>query len=133
MKEELVKRDTFAFSLSIVGYYLGLVFIIGGALIGESKGLVFDLIELFSFGLFGIILLNLSAIINDKVILRKFSVKKELIEDQNAGTGVVEMASAIASGLVIQGAIIGDANHPREEMISDFALIFDGLVMASIF
>lgn len=110
VKSELVKKDNFAFSLAMVGYYLGLVFIIGGSLIGPSNGMTEDLIDLFVYGLMGILLLNFSAIINDKFLFRKFSVKKELIQDQNAGTGVVEMASAIASGLVIHGALIGETS-----------------------
>jgi uncharacterized membrane protein YjfL (UPF0719 family) len=122
VKSELVKKDNFAFSLSMIGYYLGLVFIIGGSLIGPSNGMVADLIDLFSYGVLGIILLNLSTIINDKFLLSKFSVRKELLEDQNAGTGVVEMASAIASGLVIHGALIGETTD-----------LFHGMYTASIF
>lgn len=122
VKSELVKKDNFAFSLSMVGYYLALVFIIGGSLIGPSNGIIPDLIDLFSYGFLGIILLNLSTIINDKLLLRKFSVKKELLEDQNAGTGVVEMASAIASGLVIHGALFGETTD-----------LYHGLFTATVF
>jgi uncharacterized membrane protein YjfL (UPF0719 family) len=63
------------------------------------------------YGGLGIILLNLSVLINDKILLRKFSVRKEIIEDRNVGTGVVEAASAIASGLIIYGAVVGEASN----------------------
>ena len=46
------------------------------------------------YGLLTIILLNLSILINDKILLSGFSVKKEILEDQNAGTGVIEGANA---------------------------------------
>lgn len=106
---ELVEKDNVAFSLSYVGYYAGLIIVIGSAIVGPSNGLVNDLIDIGVYGLLGILLLNISALINDKVILRKFSVYKEIVEDHNPGTGVIEMANSIGSGLIIYGAIVGDS------------------------
>jgi len=107
VKDELVEKDNLAFAVAHTGYFIGLMFAIGAAIIGPSHGLVQDLIDIFSYGAMGIVLLNLSIIINDKLILRKFSVRKEIIVDQNVGTGVVEGASAVATGLVIWGALSG--------------------------
>ena len=109
MNEELVEKDNFAFATANVGYYVGLLLAIGSALIGESSGdIVYDLIGIAQYGLLAIVLLNATIIFNDKFILHKFKVKKEIIEDQNVGTGVVEGASAIASGLIILGALSGE-------------------------
>jgi uncharacterized membrane protein YjfL (UPF0719 family) len=107
---ELVETDNVAFSLSYVGYYIGLIIVIGGAIVGPSAGLMNDVIDISVYGLLGIVLLNISTLINDKVILRKFSVHKELIEDHNPGTGVIEMANSIGSGLIIYGAVVGDSS-----------------------
>lgn len=107
VKDELVEKDNLAFAVAHTGYFIGLMFAIGAAIIGPSHGLVQDLTDIFSYGAMGIVLLNLSIIINDKLILRKFSVRKEIIVDQNVGTGVVEGASAVATGLVIWGALSG--------------------------
>ena len=104
---ELVERDNPALSLAIVGYYFGLVMAIGGTLVGESLGLVNDLIDMFLYGLLSIILLNISWFICDKLILIKFRVTDELIRDQNQGTGAVACAVSIASGLVIYGSVSG--------------------------
>ncbi len=109
VKEELVEKDNLAFAFANVGYYIGLLIIIGGAIIGPSRGLAQDIIDIAIFGVLGIVLLNLSILFNDKVILRKFSIKKEIIEDRNVGTGIIEAAVAIASGLIIFGAITGDS------------------------
>jgi len=105
---ELVEKDNLAFSVAHVGYFIGLLLAIGSAVLGESAGLLNDLIDIGVYGLLAIVLLNVSIIINDKIILRKFSVHKEIIEDQNVGTGVVEGANAVASGLILLGAIYGD-------------------------
>jgi uncharacterized membrane protein YjfL (UPF0719 family) len=115
VKEELVEKDNLAFAFANVGYYIGLLIIIGGAIIGPSKGLVQDLIDIGIFGVLGIVLLNLSILFNDKIILRNFSIKKEIIEDRNIGTGIIEAAVAVASGLIIFGAITGEYIDPETE------------------
>ncbi|MBV6645021.1 MAG: DUF350 domain-containing protein [Cyclobacteriaceae bacterium] len=105
---ELVERDNLAFSFAHVGYFIGLLLSIGSAVLGESYGLINDLIGIGIYGVLSIILLNLSIIINDKLILSRFDIKKEILEDQNVGTGIVEGANAIATGLIILGAIHGE-------------------------
>lgn len=108
IKSELVDKDNLAFSIAHVGYFVGLLIAIGGAIVGPSNGFANDMIDIVFYGVIAIVLLNISIIICDKVILYKFSVYKEIVEDRNEGTGVVEAAMAIASGLIIYGAITGE-------------------------
>ena len=111
VKQELVEKDNLAFSIAHVGYFIGLLLAIGSVLVGPTvgtTGILGDLKELFFYGLLAIILLNISILINDKIVLRKFSVHDEIIRDQNAGTGVIEAASAIATGLIIFGSVSGE-------------------------
>ncbi len=108
VQEELVEKDNLAFALAHTGYFIGLVLSIGGIMMGDSAGLLTDLMYIGIYGLISLILLNLSIIINDKIILREFSVKKEITEGQNAGTGVIEGASAVATGLIIMGSVYGE-------------------------
>lgn len=105
---ELVENDNLAFAFAHVGYFIGLLLAIGSVMLGESEGLVNDLIGIGSYGLLSIVLLNLSLIINDKIILSKFDLEKEVFNDKNVGTGIVEGANAIATGLVVMGAITGE-------------------------
>jgi len=108
---QLVEADNFAFAISYVGYYVGLLLAIGSAVIGEGEGdLLYDLQDIAIYGLIAILLLNLSVIINDKLIFRKFKVKHELIVDKNIGTGIVEAGNSIATGLIILGAIHGEGS-----------------------
>ena len=108
VNHELVEKDNLAFALGHVGYFIGLVMVIGGVLLGETKGIEEDMIIIFTYGLTSIVLLNIAVIINDKLILKNFSIKKEIIEDQNAGTGIVEAANAIATGMIIMGSVYGE-------------------------
>lgn len=109
VKSELVEKDNFAFSIAHTGYLIGLLLAIGSSIVGPSNGIVNDFIDMGIYGGISIILLNLSIIICDKVILRQFSVYKEIIEDRNEGTGAVEAAVSIASGLIIFGAVSGES------------------------
>ncbi len=109
VKEELVEKDNIAFAFAHTGYFIGLLLAVGSAIVGPTRGLVNDMIDIMAYGVLAIILLNLSIWLNDKIILSKFSVKKEIIEDRNAGTGVIEGAVSIASGLIIFGAVSGES------------------------
>ena len=108
VSDELVEKDNFAFSVAYVGYFIGLLLAIGAALMGESNGLWVDLMDIGVYGGLTILMLNVSIILNDKLILRKFSVKKEILEDRNVGTGVIEGANAVATGLIVLGAVHGE-------------------------
>ena len=108
LKEELVEKDNLALALAVTGYYLGLIFVIGGTLIGPSSGLIEDLSDIFFYGVIGIVLLNVSNVINDKIILYKFNNDKEIIDDQNSGTGIIMAANYFANGLIIFGALSGE-------------------------
>jgi len=117
LNRQLVKEDNFAVALTIVGYYLGLLFAIGGILYGPSNGLLEDVIDIFFWGIMAIILLNISGKLNDKIILSTFDNTKEIIDDKNAGTGAVEGANYLAVGLIVSGALSGEGGD-----------IFTGLV-----
>jgi len=106
MDHELVEKDNLAFSLANVGYYVGLIIAISSVYAGDGIAHIVDnIIDILIYGMLSIILLNISMIISDKVILRKFSIKKEIVEDQNAGTGAIEGATCIANGLIIHGVL----------------------------
>jgi len=118
LRDELVKKDNFALAIAVAGYYFGLVIALGGVLASDSEGWLIDVIEILIYGVFAILLLNISIIINDKIILRKFDNIKEIIDDQNVGTGVVEAANHIAVGMILYGAMSGD---------------YGGLISAAVF
>ena len=132
--EELVEKDNTALAIALVGYYFALVLAIGGVMAGESRGLEIDLIDISIYGPLTIILLNLSRLINDRLVLRKFNVRDELIRDQNTGTGAVVFATYIATGLVINGAVSGvavlDTTGTVISVVVFWALSQIGLIVA---
>ena len=107
IQDELVERDNTALALALVGYFLGLVLAIGGVISGPSHGLEEDLTDILIFGPLSIVLLNLSRLINDRLILHGFSIRDEIVRDKNAGTGAVLCGTYVATGLVLFGAVSG--------------------------
>ncbi len=105
---ELVEKDNAALALAIAGYYFGLVFAIGGTMVGPSVSILDSLLDIFIYGAISIILINASWYICDKLILYKFKISDELLRDHNQGTGVVSAGVSIASGLIIFGSVQGE-------------------------
>lgn len=118
INHELVEHDNLAFAIAHAGYFVGLTIIIGSVISGPSKGLITDISEISIYGVLSILLLNISTKINDKIILHKFSLKKEIIVDRNVGAGVIEAANMIASGLIISGAVLGESESLLSGIIS---------------
>ena len=104
----LLEEDNVAFAVSLTGYYAALICAIGAAIVGPSNGMVADLIDIFSYGLLAIVLLNISAIINDMLILTQFKIKKEILKDRNLGMGIIEGANYLSTGLIVYGSIVGE-------------------------
>ncbi len=106
--QELFKKDNLALAIALVGYYFGLIMGIGGAVIGPSRGLLWDIIEIFVDGALAIVLMNVSSFINDWFILYRFNIFKEIIDDHNSGTGAIVGAVYLSTGLIIFGSFSGD-------------------------
>lgn len=114
IQEELVEKDNFSFILSYVGYFSALTIAIGGAIVGESFDFWTDIQHIFIYGILAIFLLLIAAWISNKVILRKFDLKKEIIEDKNEGSGIIEAAIYVANGLILYGALLGESESLLE-------------------
>lgn len=105
---QLVEEDNLAFAFAHVGYFTGLLIAIGSAMTEESDGILNDLIDIGIYGVLAIVLLNLSRIINNKIILSKFDLRHEIIENKSVGIGIIQGANGIATGLIVLGAISGE-------------------------
>jgi uncharacterized membrane protein YjfL (UPF0719 family) len=109
LQTELIEKDNLAVAVAVSGYYLGLVIVLGGVVSGPASfSIVDDVIGLVIFGSLGIVLLNLSAWVNDTVVFSKFNNEKEIVEDRNIGMGAVEAGNYIAAGLITAGAMSGE-------------------------
>lgn len=110
LHELKVQRNT-ALAIAFSGYCVGLLLAIGSAHFGEHVSLISDVTSIAVYGLGAIVLLSVSSVINDKIIFRKFEIHKEIIIDQNNGTGVIEAVNYASTGLIIYGASSGGVDH----------------------
>jgi len=120
--EQLTAKDNPAFGLHLALYYLGVTIAMAGASFGAGAAeFNSDIVDVSIYTIIAILLVRASIWVNDKMVLRNFSIQKEMIQDRNVGTAFVVGASCVATGLVINGALSG-------ESISAFHSIRDLLV-----
>ena len=81
-----------------------------------------------AYALGGILFLNSGRKLLDRLVLRQFSIYKELVEDRNVGTGAVLCGGYIATALILAGGIYGEI--PPE---SAFAGAWTGPITALIY
>ncbi len=106
--EELTERDNTAFGIAFAGYMLGVAIAISGALSPwEGVALLDEILTIALYGIVAAALMRLSLWINDKAILYRFSIDKELVRDHNSGTGFVVAGSSIATGFMLRGVLSG--------------------------
>jgi len=107
LNDEVTQKGNAAVGISAGGSFLGLILCIGGALAGPDREIVDELLDFFLYGLFGILLYQLSRFFGDRLILAGFSIQEDLLIDGNMGTGIVVCGLRITSGLVLFGALSG--------------------------
>ena len=107
INDELAVNDNLAIALSMCGYYFATVAIFVGALTGPSQGLLNDVVQVGGYSLLGLLFLNTSRFINDKLILKTFSNAKQLSQEQNIAVGAIQFGTYIATGLIAASAVMG--------------------------
>ena len=120
--EELTEKRNLAEALRLSGYLLGVILVFLGAIyqpftqvvsvseLGFSQAFWVDVLRVFLYSLGGIIALNLVRPLMDRLILYKFNLEQEIINEQNVGTGAAEFGLNVAAGLAIGGAISGSGS-----------------------
>ena len=135
INEQLTEKDNVAFAVSITGYYFGVIAVFLGALyqplavvqdvrwLDRFTGDFWqDVLQVLVYSIVGIVVLNLARIIVDRQILYRFDTEKEIVEDQNAGTGAVEFGVYVAVGLVIAASTAGGGGSGGEVSVLDGAV-----------
>jgi uncharacterized membrane protein YjfL (UPF0719 family) len=119
INKQLTDEDNKAVAVSFSGYLLGVLVILlsifhSGTVVEEGihtpMDLAADLLATVVWGVIGILLLNISHVLNDKFLLSKFDNVKELVTDKNIGTGAVLFGSYLGSALIIRSAIYGESH-----------------------
>ena len=116
--EEVTEKQNRAEALRLSGYLLGVILVFVGAMsqpfgwavpsgLGFDRDFGIDVLQVFLYSLAGIVALNLVRLLLDRLVLYKFHVEQEIIQDQNVGTGAVGCGMNVAAGLIILGSVSG--------------------------
>ena len=119
IEEEIVTKGNLAVALRLSGYLAGIILVFLGALyeplggdgyvgLGFDRAFGLEVLWVFLYSLAGIVALNLMRLVTDRLVLYRFELEREIIQDQNAGAAAAEFGVNVASGLVIAGAIAGE-------------------------
>ncbi len=119
IEEEIVTKGNLAVALRVSGYLVGIILVFLGALyeplggdgyvgLGFDRAFGLEVLWVFLYSLAGIVALNLMRLVTDRLVLYRFELEREIIQDQNAGAAAAEFGVNVASGLVIAGAIAGE-------------------------
>lgn len=137
LNEQLTTQDNKAVALSFTGYLFGVGVIVMGIL---SDGHVVGEVSLWNdikstaiWCVIGITLLQVSRIVNDKVLMKNFNNVKELVEDKNIGTGAVECGSFIGSALLVKAALFGESANFTEALLSVILFFICGQIAFVVF
>lgn len=126
---ELTEKDNLAFFLGYIGYYTGFIMILGGVMKSEGSGDIWnEVLYSFIYGLIGIVILNVVAIILDKFIYPKKSLWTSVLVDENIPVGVIKGANYLSTGIIVGGVLLTEVDKPFEAAIF---LLFS-IVVASI-
>tara|TARA_R110001583_G_scaffold12280_12_gene54689 strand:+ start:10055 stop:10957 length:903 start_codon:yes stop_codon:yes gene_type:complete len=124
--EELAHKDNFAFGVSVAGSILALGIVLTGAITGENApSYLMEIIGMLAYGTYGLILIKVGRIIQDKVALQHLN-KTELIKDKNLTIGIIDAAGAIATAIIIRAVLLWVDGLD----ISTFIAITSGFVVA---
>ena len=117
VSDQLSRKSNAALGLSISGYLLGVIVVFVAVLYtpftsgdGDWRFTAefgFDVIEVFLYSVGAIAVLNLTRYLIDHLVLYKFDVEKEIIENQNLAAGAVEFGVYLAVSLVVAASLAG--------------------------
>ena len=118
IEEEIVNKSNVAVAVRVSGYLAGVILVFLGAVyeplgfavyegLGIDGAFGLEVLRVFLYSLAGIVALNLMRLVTDRLVLYRFQLEREIIQDQNVGAAAAEFGVNVASGLVIAGAIAG--------------------------
>ena len=144
--EEVTTKGNLAMSLRLSGYFIAIILVFLGALyqplalgfaadgFGFNQAFGEEVLRVFLYSLGGIVALNLVRVLFDRLILYKFQLEKEVVEDQNVGAGAAEFGMYVATGLLIAGAVAGETYRSEgEAALIALAFFGMGLVLLVVF
>lgn len=105
-KDELTKKDNYAYGISVAGRMLALCIVLVAAVANSKTNSFADsALTILIYGVLGICLIKIGRFAHDKIILNRFD--KELnIQNRNVAVALVDASSSIATAMVVQSVVL---------------------------
>lgn len=124
--KELVKRDNFAYGISVAGRLLGLsIVLVGGVINSVTNSFTDSALTMIVYGAVGIVLIKIGRYAHDKLILNRLD-KEFHIQDRNVAVAMVDASSSIAIALVVQSVML----WVKGIDVNAFVAVFSGFLVA---
>lgn len=105
-QSELVDRNNAAFGISFAGGILALGVVLTGVSAGDfASSLLEEVVSMAIFGVLGLGLVLVGRIVQDKIVLPKVDIHKELSAD-NVACALLDLGHMLAIGLIIRAAML---------------------------
>lgn len=103
---ELSVKDNAAFGIELAGAILALSIVFSGVLSEDqfSNNLLSEGLSVFSYGVYGIILIKLGRFFQDKVVLSNINLREEVVKG-NISAAFVDFAHIVATAIVIKAVL----------------------------
>ncbi|MDV6237055.1 DUF350 domain-containing protein [Leptospira ellisii] len=139
LDHEIVVRNNTAVSSGLAGYYFGLTLILLVILSSPAGDFVSDCFQVLYYGILGILLLNVSYFINDKLIFRSLDLNELVYVGKNTAVGAVVFGCSVASSIIIAASLNGDNSGLLFSFWKEWGLLepvqklLDGTVLGILF
>ncbi|MBF0622134.1 MAG: DUF350 domain-containing protein [Magnetococcales bacterium] len=114
IRDQLTTNSSTAVGIVLAGYLGGFISVIAGVFTGGPAPeppsvfrFIHELPSVLLYASMGMAALVIAGWVNDKFILHRFSITRELIDHSNIGVANVLAGSFVGSGLIIAGGISG--------------------------
>ena len=108
VRKGLLADENSAVGVVMAAFLFGVALALIGTMFGRvEEDVLIRVGKILVEGILAIVLLRFSIWVNDRLILHRFSITKEILEDKNLGVGFCVAGVCIASGLVLNGALTG--------------------------
>ena len=98
IEEEIVTKGNLAVALRLSGYLMGVILVFLGAVyeplggdgyigLGLDRAFGLEVLWVFLYSLAGIVALNLMRLVTDRLVLYRFELEREILQDQKCGSG----------------------------------------------
>ena len=109
--QQIEDQQNAAFGVVYAAYFVALALAMAGALFQSGEASVWLVAaKILGECVLVLILMRASLWVNDRFILSKFSVNKEILEDRNLGVALCVAGALIATGLSLNGALTGTSS-----------------------